>query len=163
MGAEELLQRVIDRSQRQNAIKTIGLGTVDTVDESSCVLLRKGQPKLYDVRFHATEAKPGSRIVEIPAAGSSVIYAIIENEATEAVILKCSEVTKVLIEIGKVKYVIDEKGHFIANDTDTLADVLKSLIEEIQKIVVINGRGPNIAKLTLLSNSLTKILKANAS
>jgi len=175
MGAEELLLRVIDKSHRQKAIRTIGMGSASQITENNCVVLRDGQPELHDVRFHATETKPGSRIVEIPADNSSVIYAIIENQATEAVILKCSEIEKVIIEVDKAKYEVnkngismvaddakyelDASGHLIAKGSDTLGYVLQKFIEIVQKIIVVNGKGPDIAALSNLSIQLSKILK----
>ncbi len=159
MGAEELLLRVINKSHRQKSIRTIGMGTASQITENNCVVLRDGQPELHDVRFHATETKPGSRIVEIPADNSSVIYAIIENQATEAVILKCSEIEKAIIEVGEAKYEIDKDGHLLAKGTDTLGSLLKQFIEIVQKIIVVNGKGPDIAALSNLSTQLSKILK----
>lgn len=153
------MQRVIDKSHRQKAVRTIGMGTASQITENNCVVLRDGQPELHDVRFHATETKPGSRIVEIPAENSSVIYAIIENQATEAVILKCSEIEKVIIQIGTSKYEMDKDGYLISKGSDSLKKILEDLIEVVQGIIVINGRGPDLAKLIDINARLGSFFK----
>jgi len=159
MGAEELLLRVINKSHRQKAIRTIGMGTASQITENNCVVLRDGQPELHDVRFHATEAKPGSRVTEIPAAGSSVIYAIIENQATEAVILKCGEIERVIIEVADTKYQIDADGYLMSKGSESMKKILEDLIKVVQGIIVINGRGPSIPELTAIKNRLKTFFK----
>lgn len=159
MTPEQLFQKVIDKSTSGKAIRTIGLGIAKEVTEYNCTVLRDGQPELLDVRFHATEAMPGSRIVEIPADQSSVIYAIIDNQGMEAVLLKCSEIEKVKMSIGDMEYHIDKDGVMIRCGDDSLGEVLTGLINEVSKIIVINGRSPNIPALTALKTKLNKILK----
>lgn len=159
MTAEELFQGFLDKHYRSVAIRTIGIGTAVEIQENNCTVLRDGQPELLDVRFHATEATPGSRIIEIPADQSSVIYAIIDNQDTEAVILRCSEVDKVLMVIGDLEYHIDKDGVMISCGNDSLGEVLTGVIEEVKKIIVVNGRSPNVPALNILKTKLNKILK----
>ncbi|MGY0034454.1 hypothetical protein [Pedobacter sp. NJ-S-72] len=159
MSPEELFQKFIDKSQAVKAVRTVGFGTATEIKESSCTVLRDGQPNLLDVRFHATDDAPGSRVVEIPADQSSVIYAIIDNQDTEAILLKCSEIAKVLIIVGDMEYHLDKYGCMIKSGNDSLGKVLSNVIDEISKIIVINGRSPNLAVLNELKIKVNKILK----
>lgn len=159
MTAEEVFNSILTKHHRQNAISAIGIGTAIEINENNCTVLRDGQPELLDVRFHATEDTPGSRIVEIPADQSSVIFAIIDNQETEAVILKCSEVQKVLMKVGELEYHIDESGVMIKYEDDTLGNVLGKVIDEVNKIIVVNGRSPDVVALNQLKVELKRILK----
>lgn len=159
MSPEQLFQKLLDKNHDQKAIRVVGVGTATDIGENSCTVLRDGQPELLDVRFHATEDTPGSRIIEIPADQSSVIYAIIENQVTEAVLVKCSEIEKVMIRIGEMEYHIDKDGCLIRFGDDTLGNVLGNVIDEINKIIVINGRSPNVTVLNQLKTKIKKILK----
>ncbi|HMI04275.1 MAG TPA: hypothetical protein VK541_17435 [Pedobacter sp.] len=159
MSLEETIQQFFDKQMRSKAIRTIGVGTATEIQENSCTVLRDGQPELLDVRFHATEDTPGSRIVEIPADQSSVIYAIIDNQETEAMIIKCSEIEKVMMKVGELEYHIDENGVMIKCGNDSLGSVISGFIDEVKKIIVINGRSPNVVALNALKVKLNKILK----
>ncbi|WP_367867898.1 hypothetical protein [Pedobacter sp. WC2423] len=159
MTAEEMLQKVFTRTLQGQAVRTIGIGTATNIKENNCTVLRDGQPELLDVQFHATDDTPGSRMIEIPADNSSVIYAIIDNQETDAVLLKCSEIDKVLITIGNMEYHLDKDGCMIKSGNDSLGAVLSNFIDEVGKIIVINGRSPNIAALNDLKIKLNKILK----
>lgn len=159
MTPEELFQKFLDKSQQNKAIRTIGVGTASEITETNCVVLRDGQPQLHDVRFHATEDKPGSRHIMIPAEGSSVIYAIIDNQDTEAVLLMCSEIDKVLVEIGTTKYEIDKDGHLLQVGNEKLSTAIVDFIDEVKKVIVINGRSPNVIALEAIKTRFKKILK----
>lgn len=156
---EELFQKFLDKHLQNKAVRTIGIGTATEVTEVNCKVLRDGQPELHDVRFHATETKPGSRHIMIPADGSSVIYAIIDNQDTEAVLLMCSDVDRVVFEVGTMKYELDATGHLIQAGNEKLSTALTDFIDEVTKIIVINGRSPNIAALGLIKTRIKKILR----
>lgn len=155
----DVFQNFLDKTMSSRAVRTIGVGIATQITDASCTVERDGQPSLYDVRFHATETKPGSRHVMIPAEGSSVLYGIIDNQQVEACILMCSEVDKVVMNVGSAKYELDRTGHLIQVDNDKLSKVLSDLIDEVSKIIVINGRSPNVAALSLIKTKINKILK----
>lgn len=155
----EVFQQFLDKTMSTRAVRTIGLGIATQITDASCTVVRDGQPELFDVRFHATETKPGSRHVMIPAEGSSVLYGIMDNQQVEACILMCSEVDKVLMNVGGAKYELDETGHLIQVGNDRLSKVLSDLIDEISKIIVINGRSPNVPALKIIKEKVNKILK----
>ena len=156
---EEIFQKFLDKHLQNKAIRTIGIGTATEITELNCMVLRDGQPELHDVRFHATETKPGSRHIMIPADGSSVIYAIIDNQDTEAVMLMCSEVDRVIYEVGTMKYELDENGHLIQAGNEKLSTALTDFIDEVAKVIVINGRSPDVPALLKIKNRINKILR----
>lgn len=159
MNVEDTWQKLFERVVQNKSVRTIGIGIATDIQENNCTVLRDGQPELLDVRFHATEDTPGSRIVQIPADRSSVIYAVIDNQDTEAVIIKCSEIAKVLMNVGDLEYHIDATGVRISYKDDSLGAVMNGIINEVKKIIVINGRSPNVPALNALQNRLNKILK----
>jgi len=87
------------------------------------------------------------------------LYGIIDNQQVEACILMCSEVDKVVMNVGGARYELDKTGHLIQMDNDKLSKVLSDLIDEVSKIIVINGRSPNVAALSLIKTKINKILK----
>lgn len=156
---DELFQRFLSKHAAASAVRTIGVGIATQITDASCTVVRDGQPDLLDVRFHATEDKTGSHHVTIPADGSSVLYGIIDNQQVDACIIMCSEVQRVITTIGTAKHEIDKDGHLIGVGSDKLSKVLSDVIDEIAKIIVINGRGPNVPALKLLKEKVNKILK----
>jgi hypothetical protein len=159
MTSDEVFASLLNKAHDKNAVITIGTGTATEVTTAGCTVLRDGQPELFDVIFHASDEQPQNYITVIPKEGSEVIYGVVENQRTEAVILKVSEIDKVIIKIGTVRHEIDDTGHLVKKGNDTAAKILSDFIDEVTKIIVINGRSPNIPALTLIKERVNNLYK----
>lgn len=97
--------------------------------------------------------KNGNQVLFIPVVGSSVLVGSIEN-SSDYVVIAVDEISEMLVVIDDVKYSINDDGILIKKDDDTLRDALTLLIESVQQIIVIQGRGPDLIKL---QQSLSKV------
>ena len=156
---DEIFEKFLEKYLQNKAVRTVGFGVATDITEDNCTVLRDGQPELLDVRFHAMDTKPGSHHITIPADKSSVMYAIIDNQEAEAVILMCSEIDRIIYKVGKAQYELDKDGHLIQFDNEKLSTAITDLINEVAKIIVINGRSPNVLALTAIKNRINKILR----
>ena len=140
-------------------LKQVLSGTAKDVGESACTVERQGAPTLYDVRLNAVDDDLESCFTVYPAEGSEVLVAIIENMKTEAVVVRCSEVQRVKAKIGTTELGIDADGFHFGRSGEGLKSAMEDLIYEIQKIIVVQGTGPNVAELANIKNRMNQILK----
>jgi predicted aconitase with swiveling domain len=117
---------------------------VKTVDKNAgtCSVVIDELP-LSDVRLRAVVNSESEQILIIPAVGSYVLIAdISEGERRSLAIISFSEIESINITVGG----------------ENLKNVLSDFIDEVTKIIVIQGTGPNIPALTNIKQRLCKIL-----
>ena len=158
MNTEGLLSDLMMRTQKRSAVKTIGLGIAQNVNESTCDIEQTYAPTLFDVRLNAVIDTLESYVTVIPKEGSYVLYGILENMEHEAAVLACSEVEKYIIKIGDTQQEITTEGTKINGGGENLKNVLNDLIAEIEKIIVVVGTSPNVPALEAIKLRLNKIL-----
>jgi hypothetical protein len=124
---------------------------IDVHDDDTITVQLATGLELDDVRLRSV-VKAGSKIILLPKVESVVQMARIEN-SEEFVVVAVEEITEIRIEIGNVKYVIDQDGLLIQKETDTVREVLQLIIEAVQKIIVLQGTNPDRVKL---QQALTK-------
>jgi hypothetical protein len=160
MGAlEQIIEQAILKLSGKSQLKQVLSGVAKDVGELTCTVERQDAPSLYDVRLNAIDDDLESCFTVYPAEGSEVLVAIIENMKTEAVVIRCSEVQKVKAKIGTTELEIDADGFRFGRSNEDLKAAMGDLVAEIQKIIVVQGTGPNVAALTGIKNRIDQILK----
>ena len=160
MGAlEQVIEQAILKLAGKMQLKQVLSGVAKDVGESACTVERQDAPALYDVRLNAIDDTLESCFTVYPAEGSEVLVAIIENMKTEAVVIRCSEVQKIKAKIGTTEFVIDTDGFRFSRSNEDLKTAMGDLVTEIQKIIVVQGTGPNVPALTGIKNRINQILK----
>jgi hypothetical protein len=157
MTTEELFLTLLDKARTMRDVRTIGVGVAKDVTDQHCTIIQDGAPDIYEARFHAITDQLESSITIYPKDGSYVLYALIEDSQTEAVIISCSEIEKTVVKIGTTTHEISPDGHSIKKGADSVRELLTDLITEIQKIIVINGRSPNVPALEQLKQKFQNI------
>lgn len=78
------------------------IGKAADVTDTLCNIDRSEEnaPTIPGARLNALEAATGTYATTVPKAGSWVLAAIIEGDQTEAVIIACSEIEKVIWKCG---------------------------------------------------------------
>lgn len=157
MTTEELFLSLLDKARDMRTVRTVGVGVAKDVTDQHCTIVQDGVPEIYEARFHAITDQLQSSITVYPADGSYVLYALIEDSQTEAVIISCSEIEKTVVRIGTTTHEISPDGHSIQKGADSMKDLMLALIGEIQKIIVINGTSPNVPALEQLKQRFNNI------
>ena len=131
---EQILMRVISGQSEKMQIKQILIGTAKNVTDTTCIVGREDAPPLNNVKLNAIDDDLDSYITVIPAENSNVIVGIIETLKTEAVVLRCSEVQKLIVKIGDRTFTIDKSG-IIFNDGENHGLVkIAELVEWMGKV-----------------------------
>lgn len=116
MGAfEQAVEQVVRKYAENLQIKQTLSGVAKDVTDTTCTVVRENAPELFGVRLNAIDDDLKSFVTIIPATGSNVLVGIIENLKTEAIVLRCSEVEKVIMKIGSNTLTFDKNG-FVFND-----------------------------------------------
>lgn len=138
---EQAIENAIKSQAGKVLIKTVCWGVVTKVTDTTCTVERDESPTLYDVLMNAIDDDLQSYVTVYPKEGSNVLVAIVENLKTEAVIIKCSEVEKVKIKIGKQALIMDKEG-FVFNDgkneglvkIGNMVDWMKKIYTDLQTL-----------------------------
>jgi hypothetical protein len=98
--SESAFERAVKQIVGKMVKPDVLVGVAVNVTDKTCDIIRENAPELKQVRLNAIDDDLQTYITTVPAENSSVIVAIIEGERTEAIILKCSEVAKIIGKIG---------------------------------------------------------------
>jgi|SRR5690606_7677733 len=151
MTLQEAIQRLASTGKNYPLLCEVKEVNGTTVDVEPI-----GEPEFIDVRINAEiDAPEGVKI--IPAVGSKV-FIIPINQVTGIVVL-ASTLTLWGCKIATSQFTQDEQGFLIKKGDDTLREALELIIEAVQQIVVIQGQGPNLPKLTEALTKVQNVLK----
>lgn len=150
---EDVLLKLIEKASGRAAVKGIVAGRATEITATTCTLVREGAPELHGVRLHAVVDDLQSSVTIIPKEGSYVLAGIIEGLKTEAAVIACSEIERVLVKIDTVSYECTATGHGIKKENDSLKKILADLISEIEKIYAPKNAAA-IAAIKVRSNNL---------
>lgn len=132
--AEQAMEAAMKTVTEKYQIKGVVSGMAINVRDTLCDVERGDAPTIYDVRLNAVDDDLQSYVTIVPKEKSNVLVAVIENLKTEAVVVRCSEVQKVLLKIGANTVVMDDGG-LVFNDGEIAGLVkLPRLIEWMQKV-----------------------------
>lgn len=112
---------------------------------------------LDDVRLKSV-ITTGDKIVILPAIGSLVQIAAIEN-SNEYIVLATEAITKVNIKIGQTEFIQDANTFTFKKGSDSLAKIIGEVIDEINKVVVMVGTSPNVSALTAIKTRLNQLMQ----
>ncbi|MEA4916542.1 hypothetical protein [Proteiniphilum sp.] len=131
---EQVLKEAIQSVAGASQIKGIVSGVAVNVRDTLCDVERDGAPILYDVRLNAIDDDLQSYVTVVPEEKSNVLVAVIENLKTEAVVVRFSEVQKVLLKIGTNTAVMDNNGLVFNDGGISGLAKLPQLVEWMQKV-----------------------------
>lgn len=132
--------------------------TVTAVNENDTIaLLFSDDSTVDDARLKAV-VNDGNKVLFIPAVGSNVLVAKIEN-SEEYIVIAVDEISDIIYVIDDVQYEISADGFLIKKGDDTLKDALVTFIEAVEAIIVMQGRNPDRIKLSEAKNKIQNILR----
>ena len=151
---EEVRQALFSKMGEYGPAATI-MGTIKSVDEDNavCVLVDSvsGQD-LPNIRLRPV--LDGDKSITIIPSINAMGVAVRLESGDRWMLIHASKIDKYIINIAEAVLEQNENGLLVQNGEDTLRDALTLLIEAVQQIIVIQGRGPDLAKL---QQSLLKV------
>lgn len=126
--------------------------TVLSVDEDNYTIDVEpaGQAELPDVRLKAAIDGLKDGVVEIPEEGSTVLIGLIGNSEDEAFLIRCSKVSKIIINGGS------NGGLINIEELKKTNDLVKAIKETLDDWVAAPGDGGTALKTLWTTNSANK-------
>ncbi|OSZ79271.1 hypothetical protein CAP35_13740 [Chitinophagaceae bacterium IBVUCB1] len=129
---QELIQLVVKK--QLNSFSQITIGRAVNVTDAMCDVERADAPTLMGVRLNALEDMGDGYVTTVPEENSYVLCGIIENDKTEAVILKCSQVSKVLWKVQDMTKVFAKDGVVWNGGDNGGMVIVGKLIERLNEV-----------------------------
>lgn len=161
MSGESAFEKAVEKIVRKNIPLILTEGEVTSVDKqaNTCDVDRGDLPELLDVRLNSI-LEAGDDVVTIyPQEGSKVLCILIENNVTDAYVLAANKIEEIKGLINTTEFLINAEGFMIQRGDNNLKSLLNDFIAEVQKIIVIQGTGPNVPALEEIKTNINQVLK----
>lgn len=93
-----------------------------------------------------------------PKAGSKAIIGIIDNQPDNSFLIYAEQLEEMEITVGESLLHIKESGFILKQGSESFKTVLNDMIDELNKIIVIQGTTINVPAMNLIKQRLNKIL-----
>lgn len=93
-----------------------------------------------------------------PKKGTQVLLGLINGNHANAFVLHAEAIEEIQTNASQTKVRITEKGVSIAKGTESLKTVLNDMIDELNKIVVLQGTTINVAAMNVIKQRLNGVL-----
>lgn len=132
---------------------------VQSVNEASKTInvIDIDELEFEDVRLASAEDDKKSVII-FPKVKSTVLVSIIGNDENTLFVSKVNEVDKIEGTIETVNFTVDSSGYKVTKGDQNLLTIFNDMIDELNKIRVIQGRTINVAVMTAIKNRLNTVL-----
>lgn len=98
-------------------------------------------------------------IDKIPNTGAKCLLGIIGGHSGFTFLIEADSVKEMRVQSKNTNFIVDENGYQITQNQESLTAVLNDFIDEVLKIVVVNGRSVNVPVLTQIKQRLNTVLK----
>lgn len=93
-----------------------------------------------------------------PKNGTKVLLGILENQKAATILLDANEVEELIYKSGDSEFTIKEQGYIVKKGNESLKNILNDFIDEVNKIIVVNGTTINVAAVTAIKQRLNTVL-----
>lgn len=93
-----------------------------------------------------------------PVPGCLCIIGIIDNAPGNSFLIHAEELEEMEVKIGNSLLHVKKDGFILKQNSESFKDVLNDMIDELNKIVVIQGRSINVPAMVAIKQRLNKIL-----
>lgn len=139
------------------------IGKVKAVNSSNftCDVSPVDEGAAYnDVRLQAIIDTEDTGILFVPKVGSYVMVSIVENDENNAYVAQYTEVDVISFKIKDVEFHMDKDGVRIKKGNESLLPIVEAMIDELNKIIVVNGTTINVAAMNVIKERFKQPLKA---
>ncbi|TLP81352.1 hypothetical protein [Maribacter sp. ACAM166] len=98
-------------------------------------------------------------INKVPNNGALCLLGVIGNHSGFTFLIEAESVQAMQIKSNETDLIIDENGYQITKANESLTTILNEFIDEVLKIVVIQGQSVNVPALTAIKQRLNTVLK----
>jgi hypothetical protein len=164
MTLQEIIYQAIVKVIGDLSVDELVTGTVANVTDTKCTVKIEGRPDMLNVSLNAFDAQLDTFVTIVPKAGSLVVAGKLSKNAQQAVVLRCSEVDRLILKIGTTELIVDAGGWDIKRGNESVKKILHDMLLKINQITVTTSAGPsgtpiNAADFTAIDNRLNDLFK----
>jgi len=93
-----------------------------------------------------------------PKVGTKCLLGVLGNKASATFLVEAEAFEEANFKSDETEFTIKESGFIVKKGDESLKTILNDFIDEINKIVVIQGRTIDVAAVTLIKNRLNTVL-----
>lgn len=98
-------------------------------------------------------------VYRLPKVEAKCLIGLINNQVANGFLIAASDYDEVFLEVGETALKIEKTGYKIDSQNENLKEVLNDMINELNKIIVIQGTSINVVAMNEIKARLNKILK----
>lgn len=143
-----------EKMKRSQSVQTV-FATVKAVDWNKKTMTATGvidDLDYYDVLLGLGE------VYTKPKIGSRVLIGLINNQGNNSFLIWSEETEEWAHKVGKAEMEMKHDGFVLEAQGESLKKVLNDFIDEVNKIIVVNGTTINVAAVTAIKQRLNRIL-----
>lgn len=158
MSLDKEIQDAFQQLKGGSSENNIFPATVKSVDkEKGTCEVNDGDLDYTDVRLSAVIDSNDNKLYIFPVVGSSVLVSMIDG-LENLFVNKCSDVEEFYLKTKTAELHVSAAGFKIDREGENLKKVLNDYIDEVNKIIVVQGTSINVAATTVIKQRLNKIL-----
>ncbi|QKX04889.1 hypothetical protein HN014_08145 [Aquimarina sp. TRL1] len=127
-------------------------------EEKTITALDTDQMEYSDVRLSAAIDNKTNKVISFPSVGSTVLLGKISGDDNTLFVCAANEIESIEGNISGVNFLIDQSGYKINANQESLKRVMNDLIDEINKIIVIQGTSINVPAMNAIKQRLNNLL-----
>lgn len=131
---QEIIRLAIEAIIKNMTINGIVWGVASEITDTTCTIKQDGRPDIENVILNAFEEVEDSYFTVVPKDGSIVLAGIIEGENHKAVVLKCTEVAKIIWKCGDKPFTFDDKEMIIHGGSNGGLPISGNVVERLNKL-----------------------------
>ncbi|MGY0426007.1 MAG: hypothetical protein ACWIPI_04140 [Polaribacter sp.] len=147
--------KLLDLKAKGNAKVQTHWAEVVEVDWNTKTMTAKGLTD--DLEFYDVLLGIGS-VYKKPTVGAKCLIGLILNNEAATFLIEAEAVEEIVFSVLPSLLKIDTNGFLIQKENETLKKVLNDLIDELNKIIVIQGTSVNVPAMEAIKQRLNTVL-----
>jgi len=148
-------QRLLKEQQKNALSPQLIWASVETVDWANKTMTAKS---IVDGLEYFNVLLGLGSFYRKPKIGSKCLLGVLGNKAAATFLVEAEAFEKSVVKSLDTEFTIKESGFIVKKGDESLKTILNDFIDEVNKIVVIQGRTIDVAAVTLIKNRLNTVL-----
>lgn len=150
----DFAELISKKSKQTIEVSTIW-ATVKEIDWDQKICICTGE--LDDLDYYDVLLGIGD-VYKKPKKGSKALLGIINGNGAHTFLIHADDLDEIETTSGESKFIIKQKGFVIKQGNESFKTVLNDMIDELNKIIVIQGTTINVPAMNLIKQRLNTIL-----
>lgn len=159
MGLDESVKRALQEFKKADFQTFPATVTAVNLTEKTIEAIDVEGFEFFDVRLKASIDTSENFITVVPKIGSTILLTMVANDLNTLFVSMINEPEIIEGAIGTTTFKVSDEGYELNRGDENLKEVLNDYIDELNKIIVVNGTSINVTATTAIKTRLNQLLK----